>query len=104
MVCHLFGAYLEVVSFQSAASVSDSNGLHAMNAAFRQCKTASVQPHCLPKFLRTRATAVVRSDGPKFRLQVKMLSSQLYGQAGLAGLMRSSVSSPLTQSVLASPA
>jgi len=29
MVCHLFGAYLEVVSFQSAASVSDSNGLHA---------------------------------------------------------------------------
>ncbi|KAL0042562.1 hypothetical protein WJX79_003777 [Trebouxia sp. C0005] len=33
-----------------------------------------------------------------------MLSSQLYSQAGLAGLMRSSVSSPLTQSVLASPA
>jgi len=28
MVCHLFGAYLGLVSFQSAAFVSDSAGLH----------------------------------------------------------------------------
>ena len=36
-------------------------------------------------------------------LQAAMLSSQLYGQAGLAGLMRNSMSSPLTQAVVSSP-